>query len=118
MPLLAPMMFLADATSAAPEGGMLRTLTFFGVVLAFFYLILWRPEQKRRKKMQDLRNNLKPGDKVTAMGIIGEVHKIKEATIILKMFDGAKIEIIKGAISEIHQPAVEKATVETIEATS
>lgn len=102
--LLSAMPLLADGGAAAPENNLMRTISFFGIVLAFFYLILWRPEQKRRKKMKNLREDLKPGDKITAMGIIGEIAEVKDNSIVVKV-DGAKIEMLKAAISEIHQPA-------------
>lgn len=109
--LLGPALFgamplFADGAPAAQENSLLRTVSFFVIVLAFFYLILWRPEQKRRKKMQTLRDALKPGDKITAMGIVGEIAQVKEKTIVVQV-DGARIEMLKQAISEIHKPAEE-----------
>lgn len=108
--LLAPMSLFADAAPAAEGNNMMRTLSLFGVVLVFFYLILWRPEQKRRKKMQSLKESLKPGDQITAMGIVAEIAEVKENTIILKV-DGAKIEMLKAAVSEVHAPAEVKVKV-------
>ncbi len=84
-----------------PGGGLTQTLIMIGIALVFFYFILWRPEQKRRKASEEMRNSLKKGDKVTAMGIIGRVDKIQEHTVILKMVDGSKIEMVKGAITEV-----------------
>jgi preprotein translocase subunit YajC len=46
---------------------------------------------------------MKKGDRVTAMGIIGTVDKIQEGSVILRMVDGGKIEVVKGAITEIGQ---------------
>ncbi len=100
--LLAPMSLFADAAPAAEGNSLMKTLSFFGIVLVFFYLILWRPEQKRRKKAGELRNTLKPGDRVTAMGIIGKVDKVNDNTIVIKMVEGAKIEMLKAAVSEVH----------------
>ncbi len=108
--------FLGNA--GAPEGAnMTRTLMFFGVVLVFFYLILWRPEQKRRKKMQQTRSSLKPGDQVLAMGILGEVTQVNEEsqTVILKLFDGAKIEVLKQAITEVRSTQQVSEKVKTAE---
>lgn len=105
-------LFLANASTPAEGPNMMRTLMFFGIVLVFFYLILWRPEQKRRKQMDTLRKGLKAGNRVTAMGIIGEVVEVKEKeqTVILKMIDGAQIEVLRAAISQIHpEPKEEKA---------
>jgi len=51
--------------------------------------------------MQSLRDSMKKGDRVTAMGIVGTVHEIKDKTVVLASVDGSKIEMLKGAISEI-----------------
>lgn len=83
------------------EQGLSQTLIMIGIALMFFYFILWRPEQKRRKAMEDQRSALKKGDRVTAMGILGTVVKIQEQTVILKMYDGSKIEVVKGAITDV-----------------
>ena len=72
----------------------------------FFYFILWRPEQKRRKASEQMRSSLKKGDRVTAMGIIGKVDRIQEQTVVLRMIDGAKIEVLKAAITDV-QPGAE-----------
>ena len=93
----------ADDGDAMPtrEQGLMQTLIMIGIALMFFYFILWRPEQKRRKAMEDQRSTLKKGDRVTAMGIIGTVVKIQDQTLILKMYDGSKIEVLKGAITDV-----------------
>jgi preprotein translocase subunit YajC len=79
----------------------MQSLIMIGAMVLFFYFILLRPEQKRRKKLEEQRNSLQKGSKVTAMGIIGVVDSIEEKTIILKMIDGSKIEVLKGAITDV-----------------
>ena len=103
---LAPLMmsaslFADDAAPAARQQSMWQTLMMIGVALLFFYMILWRPEQKRRKKMQEQRSSMKKGDRVTAMGIVGTLVRTEQDTVILKMVDGAKIEVLKAAISDV-----------------
>lgn len=90
-----------DLPPPPPGGGLTQMLTLFGIALLFFYFILWRPEQKRRKEGEALRNSMKKGDRVIALGIIGTVAKINEQTVILRMVDGAKIEVVKAAITEV-----------------
>ena len=100
------------AEEAAPANGgqnMVQTFVMIGVALVFFYFILWRPEQKRRKAMEQQRGAMKKGDRVTAMGIIGTVSKIQEKTVVLRMIDGAKIEVVKSAITDV-QPGSEEDT--------
>jgi len=88
-------------------------LVMIGVALLFFYFILWRPEQKRRKLMDQQRSAMKSGDKVTAMGIVGTVFKVQDTTVILKMVDGSKIEVLKAAITDVQPSSEAIATVET-----
>lgn len=78
-----------------------QPLFMIGIAMLFFYFILLRPEQKRRKEMETKRSALRKGDRVTAMGIIGTVSKITENTVVLKMVDGTKIEFVKAAITEV-----------------
>lgn len=92
----------------APNQGFSQMLILFLIAIVFFYFILWRPEQKRRKAMDDMRTSMKKGDKVNAMGIIGTVDRINDQTVILRMVDGAKIEVVKGAISEVTSSSSEE----------
>lgn len=84
-----------------PDQGMWQTMIMISIAFLFFYFLLMRPEQKRRKAMDEQRNAMKKGDRVVAMGILGSVLRIQEQTVILKMYDGSKIEVLKGAISEV-----------------
>ncbi len=106
----------ADGAGASPakEGSLSQTLVMIGVALVFFYFILWRPEQKRRKAAEQQRNSMKIGDRITAMGIIGHIAKIQEQTVIVKMYDGSKIEILKAAITDV-QSVSEESKTEVIE---
>lgn len=78
-----------------------QTLIMIAIAILFFYFILWRPEQKRRKDMEKKRGAMKKGDEITAMGIVGTIDNIKEKTVVIKNIDGSKIEVLKAAISEV-----------------
>lgn len=96
-------LFGEEAAEGPPvrDQGFTQTLLMIGVALVFFYFILWRPEQKRRKVMEEQRSAMKKGDKVTAMGIVGTVIRTKDTTVILQMVDGSKIEFLKAAITDV-----------------
>jgi preprotein translocase subunit YajC len=101
LPLLATSMLHA-ADEAAPKGGsMWQTVIMIGLALVFFYFIMWRPERKRRKAAEERRNALKKGDKVTAMGILGTIVKVQDETVVLRLYDGAKMELLKAAITDV-----------------
>lgn len=73
-----------------------------GLAMVFFYFIILRPERKRRKAMETRRNSMKKGDRVTtSTGIRATVHKIEGDTVIVKLYDGAKMEILKAAIADV-----------------
>jgi preprotein translocase subunit YajC len=94
-------LFAADQNTApSAEHGLTQTLVMVGLALVFFYFILWRPEQKRRKTMEALRTSMKKGDRVIAMGMVGHISKIKDDTVIVKTGD-AEVEFLKAAISEV-----------------
>lgn len=103
------LMLVSVAAFAEGEGAMqesrqqnyLQTLIMMAAFVLFFYFILLRPEQKRRKKLEEQRNTMQKGSRVTAMGILGVVDQIEDKTVILKMIDGSKIEVLKAAITEV-----------------
>jgi len=95
---------LADANSAG-NGSISQTFIMVAIFALFSYFVLWRPDKKRREKMKKLRDSLRKGDKVIAMGIVATVFEIHDRTVILKQYDGSKIEMLKAAISEVDVPA-------------
>ena len=82
-----------------PNGyGTFITLGLFALI---FYFMLIRPEKKKKKEAQEMRNALKVGDTViTIGGITGEIEKIREKTITIFTGDGS-IDIQKWAIRSV-----------------
>ena len=93
------------AAAAGKEGGMYQSLIMIGIFIVFSYFILYRPEQKRKKRLQSLRQNLKKGDRVVAMGIRATVDEVREKTVILTHVDGSKMEMVSAAITEVESPS-------------
>ena len=89
---------LADAASGA---NVSQLIIYFIIFVLFSYLVLWRPDKRRRAKMKKLRDNMKKGDVVIAMGIRATIDEVLDRTVILKQCDGSKMEMLKAAISEI-----------------
>ena len=87
--------------SAAP-GGNLIMLGTLGVMFVVMYFLIIRPQNKERKKVQEMINALKKGDKVVTIGgIYGTVSSLKEKTVILKVDDNCKIEMSRNSISSV-----------------
>ncbi len=92
-------LFLTDATAAA--GGMGSTLIMLVLMLAVFYFMLIRPENKRKKEAEEMRSAVKVGDKITTIGgIIGTVVSIKDDKLVIETgADQVRIELAKWAMS-------------------
>lgn len=85
------------------NAGMLEMLvSLLPMILIFvvFYFILIRPQKKREKEAQQMRNSLQVGDEVTTMGgIVGRVVSLREDTVVIETgSDRAKIRIKRWAV--------------------
>ena len=72
-------------SGAQPTGGMLGSpIIMIVVMVAIFYFMLIRPENKRKKEAEQMRSSVKTGDKITTIGgIIGTVVNVKSIRILL-----------------------------------
>lgn len=71
------------------------------LMLAMLYFFMIRPENKRKKEAQNLRDSLKVGDVITTIGgIVGTICKVDESTIVIETSaDRVRIEFTKWAVS-------------------
>ena len=101
-------LFLTDATAAA--GGMGSTLIMLVLMLAVFYFMLIRPENKRKKEAEEMRSAVKVGDKITTIGgICGTVVSIKDDKLVIETgADQVRIELAKWAMSTNETAAEQK----------
>ena len=85
----------------ATAGGMGSSMIMLVVMLAVFYFMLIRPENKRKKEAEEMRSSVKTGDKITTIGgIVGTVVNVKESKIVIETgADQVRIELEKWAIS-------------------
>ena len=93
--------------TAAPAGGMGGTVVMMAVMLGLMYFMLIRPENKRKKEAEEMRDSLKAGDEVTTIGgVTGTVVDVKENKFVLETgADRVRIEFAKFALSENHTAA-------------
>jgi preprotein translocase subunit YajC len=89
------------APGVLPPG--LVTFLPFLLIIAVFYLMLVRPNQKKQKQWQEMLTSLKPGDRITTTGgMRGTIISIKEDAVQLRVPpDGIKLEVIKSAIASV-----------------
>ena len=80
-------------------------------MVAIMYFLLIRPENKKKKAAEEMRNSLKVGDEITTIGgIVGTICAVKEKTIVLETgADRVRIEVTKWAISSKGTQSTEEA---------
>lgn len=70
-------------------------------LIAIFYFMLIRPQQKRMRQQMELMNNLRSGDDVmTSSGIYGTIVEIEEDTILLEISEDVQVRMAKSAIAK------------------
>jgi preprotein translocase subunit YajC len=95
---LAALLFL----QAGGGGGIGGMLVLVLPMIAIMYFLVFLPQQRQRKKMQEMHAALKNGDKViTTAGIYGVINGMDGDTIILKVADNVKIRIARAAIAQV-----------------
>ena len=87
-----------------------QSIIMIVLMLAFMYFFLIRPENKRKKTEQEMRNSLTVGDNITTIGgITGTICAVKENTIVIESgADRVRIEFLKSAISGKIDPDADK----------
>ena len=98
---------------AGAGASMGSTLVMMVAMIAIFYFMLIRPENKRKKEAEQMRSAVKKGDKITTIGgIVGTVVDVKENNIVIETSaDQVRIELAKWAIST-NETAAEAAKAE------
>lgn len=68
-------------------------------LIAIFYFLMIRPQQKRQKEIKNFRERLTTGDRVvTAGGIYGKIQSIKDNTFVISIAPNVNITIDKGSV--------------------
>jgi preprotein translocase subunit YajC len=84
----------------APGGGF--TIGWLIFMVAIFYFVMIRPQQRREKERKAMIAAVKSGEQVVlTSGIIGQVVNVKEKTVIVRVADNTKIEVLKSAVAQI-----------------
>jgi len=87
----------------------------FVILIAVFYFLLIRPENKKKKAAAKMRSELAVGDEITTIGgVVGTICQVKEDTIIIETSaDRVRMEFTKWAISTKGTQSTENAPADT-----
>ena len=83
------------------------------LMIAMLYFLMIRPENKRKKQAEEMRNSLKKGDQITTIGgIMGRIVMVKDNSVVIETSeDRVRMEVTKWAVStnNSQQPESKKA---------
>ena len=95
---LAALIFWQGGVPGGFGGFLIPLALMFGIM--YFLVIL--PQQRQRKKVQEMLAAVKNGDKViTTAGIYGTINGMDGDTVILKIADNVKIRVARAAIAQV-----------------
>ena len=90
---------MAPAPADGEQPSLLIQFFPFILMAVIFYFLLFAPERKKRKQLQEMLATLRNGDKVvTSGGIHGRVAGVSDQIIVLRVADNVKIEVARNAV--------------------
>lgn len=94
-------LFYTGTDAAAGALGMGSLFVPLLAMLAVMYFLMIRPENKRKKEAEAMRNSLKKGDQITTIGgIVGKIVHVTDENIVIETSDDrVRMELTKWAVS-------------------
>lgn len=91
---------VTDGADSGSSSGWTMYL-MMGVLVVVFYFFMIRPENKRKKKLEQMRNELAVGEEITTIGgIVGKIVHINSDFIVFETGeDRVRLQVAKWAIS-------------------
>ena len=78
------------------------------LIVAVFYMLVLRPQQKRQRQLQETIASLKVNDKViTTGGIIGVIATVRDSSFIIRTADKTVLEVARSAIADLDREGKE-----------
>ena len=97
--------------SGAPAGATQPQQSGFGMlvpmllILAIFYFMMIRPQQRKEKERRKMIENLRAGARIIfAGGLMGTIVEATEKTFKVEIAPGVRIEIARSSVSGVIEP--------------
>jgi preprotein translocase subunit YajC len=101
----------ADGAPAAQGGGNIMDFLPLIALLAVFYFLILRPQQKRAKETKTMLSSMQNGDEIVTLGgMLGRVTKNGENYVSVEVAEGVTVTVQKAAI----QTVLPKGTIKSI----
>ena len=105
--IILPFLGTGEAAAEGQAPGMLDGLMSMLPMIAIFgllmYFMLYRPQKKQQRAVEEMRSGLRVGDEIsTTGGILGKIIQIKEEFVIIETGnDKTKLKITKWAVRAV-----------------
>ncbi len=94
------MINLLEAAPEVPMTQQFSSFIFIGLMVLAMWLLIWRPESKKRKAAAAFRDSLKKGDKIiTAGGIFGVIKEVKDASVLVEVDSNVTLRVDKTMVA-------------------
>lgn len=90
----------ATASLVAQQGGNVTFLISLALMVAIFYFLLIRPQQRRARQQRELVNSLAVGDEVVTIGgMFGTIQDMDDESVTLDVGSGTRVRFVKQAVA-------------------
>ncbi|KIH97414.1 hypothetical protein LP52_19370 [Streptomonospora alba] len=94
------------AEGAQDTGGLLGMILPFVLIALVFWLLILRPQQKRKQQETKMQSELQPGVEVlTKAGFFATVVEIRDNEIELEISPGTRIRMLKAGVGDVVKPS-------------
>jgi preprotein translocase subunit YajC len=90
--------------------GMIQGIVPFILIIAVFWFIVLRPEQKARTARAAMLSKIGKGDKVmTSGGLYGQIVQVQDDVVTLQVAEGVRLRFARSAIQTVEAESSDKA---------
>ena len=87
----------SGGTQSGGSGWSMLIMMLALFVIMYFFMI--RPQQKKQKEVQKMRESLKVGDRIiTSGGVYGKIKEIEDTAIIVEIAEGVRVKVDKASV--------------------
>jgi len=97
----------AQAAPGSPAGSSPGSAGYLGLIpfvliFVLFYVMMILPQQRQRKKHQQMLDALKKGDRVvTNGGLVGAVTNIHNDLVTLQVAENVKVKVLRSSVASL-----------------
>jgi preprotein translocase subunit YajC len=103
LPLLAVTGLAQAAPAADAKHASIGSMLWLPLILiAVFYFLIIRPQNKRQREQKELMDQIALGDEVmTNSGILGKITRLRDSYIAISISKDTEVIISRGAVSQV-----------------